>query len=65
VVGGFSWAAAVALAGRRTTLRPGDVLAGPPFLVLDDVRSGAELEVDGIGTEKFNERIETKRCRGC
>jgi len=47
---GFSWAAAVALAGRRTTLRPGDVLAGPPFLVLDDVRSDAELEVDVIGT---------------
>ena len=48
-VGGFSWAAAAALAGRRTMLRPGDLLAGPPFLVLDDVRSDAELEVDVIG----------------
>jgi fumarylacetoacetate (FAA) hydrolase len=46
----FSWPSAVGLAGRRTTLRPGDVLAGPPFLVLDDVRSDAELEVEGVGT---------------
>ena len=46
----FSWGGAVALAGRRTSLRPGDVLAGPPFLVLDDVRSDVELEVEGIGT---------------
>ena len=45
----FSWADAVALAGRRTTLRPGDVLAGPPFLVLDDVRSDVELEVESVG----------------
>jgi hypothetical protein len=47
---GFSWRDALALAGRRTVLRPGDVLAGPPFLLLDEVRSGAELEVEGIGT---------------
>lgn len=46
----FSWADAVALAGRRTVLRPGDVLASPPFLVLDEVGSDVELEVDGIGT---------------
>jgi len=47
---GFSWQSAVALAGRRTALRPGDVLAGPPFLVLDDVRSDVQVEVEGIGT---------------
>jgi fumarylacetoacetate (FAA) hydrolase len=47
---GFSWPNAVALAGRRTTLRPGDILAGPPLLVLDDVRSDAELEIEGVGT---------------
>ena len=45
---GFAWADAVAVAGRRTTLRPGDVLAGPPVLELD-TGSGAELEVDGVG----------------
>lgn len=48
--GAFSWADAVALAGRRTVLRPGDVLAAPPFLVLEGVGSDVELEVDGIGT---------------
>ena len=41
---------AVALAGHRTTLRPGDVIAGPPVVVLDDVDGDAELEVGGIGT---------------
>jgi Fumarylacetoacetate (FAA) hydrolase family len=46
---GFSWGEAVAVAGRRTTLRPGDVLAGPPVLELE-ATSGAELEVDGVGT---------------
>jgi hypothetical protein len=46
----FSWPDAVALAARRTALRPGDIVAGPPVLVLDDVRSAAELEVEGIGT---------------
>jgi hypothetical protein len=46
----FSWAEALALAGHRTTLRPGDVIAGPPVVVLDAVDGDAELEVDGIGT---------------
>ena len=35
---------------RRTSLRPGDVLAGPPLLTLAGVGSGVELEVEGIGT---------------
>ena len=46
----FSWAEALTLAGHRTTLRPGDVIAGPPVVVLDEVDGDAELEVDGIGT---------------
>jgi hypothetical protein len=46
---GFSWRDAVLLAGRRTTLRPGDVLAGPPVTALETT-SGAELELDGVGT---------------
>src|SRR3954447_14287794 len=33
----FSWAEALQLAGRRTTLRPGDVIAGPPVVVLHGV----------------------------
>jgi hypothetical protein len=48
--GGFSWPDAIALAGRRTTLRPGDVIAGPPVVVLEGVEGGAVLEVGGIGT---------------
>src|SRR6476646_1702697 len=35
--GAFSWAEALTLAGHRTTLRPGDVVAGPPVVVLDEV----------------------------
>jgi hypothetical protein len=31
-------------------LRPGDVIAGPPVVVLDAVDGGVELEVEGIGT---------------
>ena len=47
---GFSWAEALALAGHRTNLRPGDVIAGPAVAVLDDVGEDVLLEVDGIGT---------------
>ena len=46
----FEWSDALALAARRTTLRPGDVLAGPPVLILDAVTKGVELEVEAIGT---------------
>ena len=48
--GGFSWPEAIALAARRTMLRPGDVIAGPPVVVLEGVDGGVELEVAGIGT---------------
>jgi hypothetical protein len=47
---GFSWPDALAVARRRTSLRPGDVLAGPPLLTVAGVGSGVELEVEGIGT---------------
>jgi len=46
----FDWAGALALAARRTTLRPGEVVTGPPVLALDGVLTGVELEVEGIGT---------------
>ena len=45
----FDWAAAIALAARRTILRPGDVIAGPPVLTLTDVGGDVRLELDGIG----------------
>ena len=45
----FSWAEAIALAARRTVLRPGDVIAGPPVAMLADVSSGVRLGIDGIG----------------
>ncbi len=48
--GSFSWPEAIALAGRRTELRAGDVIAGPPVVVLDNVDGGVQLEVEGIGT---------------
>ena len=46
----FSWPEAIVLAARRTVLRPGDVVAGPPVVVLDAVAGGVQLEVEGIGT---------------
>ncbi len=45
----FDWDDAIALAGRRTVLRPGDVIAGPPVVALPGVGAGATLEIDGIG----------------
>lgn len=45
----FSWPDAISLAGRRTVLRPGDVVSGPPVTFLDDVTASVVLEVDGIG----------------
>jgi hypothetical protein len=47
----FDWDAARALAELNTRLRPGDLLAGPPLALLEDVPSGPlELEIDGVGT---------------
>ena len=47
----FDWEAARALAELNTRLRPGDLLAGPPLALHEDVPSGPlELEIDGIGT---------------
>ena len=45
----FSWADAIALAARRTVLRPGDVIAGPPVATLADIDTGVRLELEGIG----------------
>jgi hypothetical protein len=45
----FSWTEALGLAAHRTTLRPGDVIAGPTVVVLDGVDGDAQLEVEGIG----------------
>jgi fumarylacetoacetate (FAA) hydrolase len=47
--GSFSWPEAITLAARRTTLRPGDVVAGPTAVHLDEVSGGVQLEVEGIG----------------
>ena len=47
----FDWEAARALAELNTRLRPGDLLAGPPLALLEDVPSGPlDLEFDGVGT---------------
>jgi Fumarylacetoacetate (FAA) hydrolase family len=46
----FSWPEAIELAARRTILRPGDVVAGPQVATLDGVTSGAQLDVEGVGT---------------
>jgi hypothetical protein len=45
----FSWPHAIALAARRTVLRPGDVIAGPPVVTSTDVGAGVRLEIEGIG----------------
>lgn len=48
---GFAWDAAVALAGDRTRLYPGDVVAGPACGLVEGIAPGScvEIEVDGIG----------------
>ena len=47
----FDWEAARALAELNTRLRPGDLLAGPPLALIEDVPSGPlDLEIDGVGT---------------
>ena len=51
----FDWDAARALAELNTRLRPGDLLAGPPLALHEDVASGPlELTIDGIGTLTAN-----------
>lgn len=45
----FVWADAIALAARRTVLRPGDVIAGPSLATIPDVDRGVRLEIEGIG----------------
>jgi hypothetical protein len=49
---GFDWAAAVALAGEGTTLRPGDLIAGPGVQLVEGIapETSIELDVEGIGT---------------
>lgn len=50
LTGDFDWEAARALAELNTRLRPGDLLAGPPLAVFEDVSSGPiELEIPGVG----------------
>jgi hypothetical protein len=47
---GFDWDDAVALAAERTSLKPGDLLAGPGLCVVEvTAGSRVELEVEGIG----------------
>jgi hypothetical protein len=45
----FSWPDALALAARRTVLRPGDVLASPPVAIIDAVEGGVRFELEGVG----------------
>ena len=48
---GFDWPAAVSLAAEGTKLYPGDLLAGPGAVLVEEIAPGSrvELEVDGIG----------------
>lgn len=46
----FDWEAARAMAAAGTTLRPGDILAGPPAGRLDGVAGEVELTGTGIGS---------------
>ena len=47
----FDWEAARLLAELNTRLRPGDLLAGPPLTLQEDVESGPlALTIDGVGT---------------
>lgn len=48
---GFDWGVARALAAEGTTLRPGDLIAGPALDAVADLPSGSavELELDGVG----------------
>ena len=51
----FDWEAARALAELHTRLRPGDLLAGPPLALHENVASGTlELTIDRVGTLSAN-----------
>ena len=51
----FDWEGARALAELNTRLRPGDLLAGPPRALHEDVVSGLlELTIEGVGTLAAN-----------
>ena len=49
---GFDWAAARDLAAAGTTLRPGDILAGPASGLVEDIGPGSSVEIDveGVGS---------------
>jgi hypothetical protein len=47
--GAFDWPAARDLAASGTTLRPGDLLAGPALRPVEIAAGEVELEVEGIG----------------
>ncbi len=49
--GTFDWAAARDLAAAGTTLKPGDILAGPAFGAVEGIEPGTmvDVEVEGIG----------------
>ena len=51
VAPGFAWDDALALAGERTRLYPGDLIAGPACGLVEGINPGSavEIEVDGIG----------------
>ena len=48
----FDWNAARLFAAEGTSLRPGDILAGPAFGTVEDVEPAAvvELEIEGLGS---------------
>ncbi len=48
--GSFDWERAIGLAARRTRLRPGDIVAGPPLAVLTGVEGGVQLELGVVGS---------------
>lgn len=49
---GFDWSAARDFAADGTTLRPGDLIAGPAFGVVETIEPATvvEVEVEGLGT---------------
>ena len=56
--GPFAWDEAIALAARRTVLRPGDVIAGPPVATLAELGSGVALVIEGIGELDCPQRLD-------